>query len=320
VLHQTKKLYDFCKNHKPYAGLIEIDEMKRRAFAAELKSKPRDIPNWRKPGVYPEDDMIFVNHSFWHSVVNFCYLDPENPMEKFRIGNLTGAEAMCHCFIRKFGERLIAPDDIFGITDTKKALEEFFRGDAPMPLLEERRNGLYEAALTIEEGFRGSPYAILMFAKFRVAKIIKILLENFRNSFGKDYVYYKNDEQVYFSKRANLWPLVYQGRALNSTKLPKLADPENIGPVVDYQVPNGLRHLGVHRYTHWFAEKIDSKFPLEKHSLEEMAVRFATAETLLDLQQETGLTQVDLDFPLWWEGRTAFKNGMNHMLVRTTDY
>lgn len=332
MLNFVREMWDFCREQKPYIGLIEVDREKLRAFAAELTEKfdkgELKVPDWKRPGVYPETDHAFANHSFWHSVVNFCYLDPENPKQKFQIGQFTGADAMCHCFTRMFGENLIWPEDIGQIADSPAAMENFFQGDTPLPLLEERRKNLLEAAFILEAKFDGRPEEIMHEAGYRADKIIMTLLSEFPTSLGGDWVY-RYGRRLVFAKRAQLWPLVYQGRAFNSQGLHWLSGYEEIGPIVDYQVPNGLRHRGIHRYAKDLAEKIDNKVPLLKQGEEELAVRFATAETLLDLQEimmegvrcrTMPFTQVELDFPLWWEGRMAFKNGMNHMLVKTTDY
>lgn len=323
MLKFVSKLRDFCRDEKPYSGLIEIDHEKLTAFSQELSQRyvkgELKVPDWRRPGVYPEADHVFANHSFWHSVVNFCYLDPANPKQKFQVGQFSGAEAMCHCFTRKFDDNLISSDDVLEIAKSHESVEEFFRGDVSIPLIEERRGNLLEAALVVKKIFKGYPENILYECNFRTDLVVKCLLTDFPISFGLDWVGIDGKILV-FAKRAQLWPLVYQGRAMNSENLRWLLSYEKIGPIVDYQVPNGLRHRGIHRYAKELAEKIDNKVPLERQSREELAVRFATAETLLDLQDVTRLTQVELDFPLWWEGRVAYKNGLQHMLVKTTDY
>lgn len=323
MLAAVAQLRDFCRAQKPYAGLIEIDAEKAKALGAEIRGKAINVPDWRKPGVYPESDRVFANHSFWSSAVNFCYLDPENPKEKFKIGEFSGAEAMHHCFVREFGENLIMPEDIFRIAESEETMAKFFRGDVPIPMLDERRENLLEAALVLNEHFDVSPKNILLEVEYNAGRVARILRLLFPVAFGRDYVVV-NGRKIVFAKRANLFPLEYQGRALHSfassSCINKLSNVDDIGPVVDYQVPNGLRHRGIHHYSEELAGIIDSKTPVKRQSRYELAIRFATAETLLDLQEETSLTQVELDFPLWWEGRTAYKNGLQHMLCKTTDY
>lgn len=339
----VERIEDYAVEHMgDFKGFFAQDtheEMDERLsqYIDKLAKQDPIAPTWHEPdGIFPKNDQAFACHEFYRNAINYCYMDPRTG-EKFRIGKLTGSMAMGHCFYRKFGENFIHTDEILKLTDTPGALEAFFAGDAPMPLLEQRRVCLREAANVLSARFQGRPVNIFVEAGFRVIsedendrpRIVELLMSHFPLAFGQDKVVL-NGQTLVFAKRPYLWPLMYQGRAMESESLlTKLEDPERIGPVVDYQIPNALRHLGILKYSDELARKIDNKVPIEKGSQEELAIRISTTLILssiielLKMERDEHVrpwTMVELDYELWSMGRAAAKAGLQHHLTETTDY
>ncbi len=334
-----QSLCDFA--HDPSTGLkhIRINHDAIVALAKTFAGKEPSAPNWRQPAeIFPENDFVYANHEFYRNAINACYADPANPDAKFGIAakKLSGSMAMGHCFWRKFGERPVSPDDILELTDTPGVLEEFFRADVPIPLLEKRRQNLRQCAVVLEKYFDGDPLNILEQSRYRVlldpqegnAGIVDHLFEYFPDAFGQDYAVWK-DHVLTFAKRAQLWPCLYQGRALEpGSKLQPLADPENIGPILDYHVVNVLRYHGCLEYSPELAAKVDSRTPIARHSPEEIEMRAKAGAVIVKLvelinaMRPAGVRQwtgVEIDAALWLFGREAAKKHPYHLCL-TMDY
>ncbi len=301
--------------------------------------KEPQAPNWREPkAVMPEDDKAYACHEFYRSVVNFCYTDPTTPKEKFKVGPWTGSMAMAYCFQREFGNTMITPDDIYRICETKASMEKFFAGDNELPMLLERRGMLAEAATKVKNDYHGNPLNILIAGDYHCyghgdgrpyRGVVDILIEDFRLSFGADYHDFGGGRvaRVVFAKRAQLWPLLYQGRALDGRVLKPLRDAGELGIPADYQVPKTLWHLGILEYEDSLLAKIDRGEAIPAKSPEELGIRLATvaaASKLLEAinvfrpDSEQRWTMVELDYELWSAGRAA--KHLPHHLTETTDY
>ncbi len=336
----VNKVRAFAHDRKTGLNDVEIDHNSILRLAHEFAGKDPVAPTWHDPeGIFPVDDLAFVCHEFYRSAVNACYADPVTPNKKFSVesGKFSGSMALGRCFYRRFGESQIEPEDILRLTDVPGELEKFFAGDGdPIPLLEERRVHLREAARVIRDRFDGDPLNIMAEAGYRVVPksdgvsdgILELLFDCFPITFGRDRVLCLNADLI-FAKRAQLWPCLYQGRALErGSALTPLVDPEHIGPILDYHVINVLRYHGCLRYSERLANHVDSKRPIERHSPEEIEMRAKAAAVVVKLVEiinalrPTGskvYTGVEIDAALWLFGREAAKRHPYHLCL-TMDY
>lgn len=304
---------------------VFVDEKSLDHLARELSREIPQLPDWQISGVFPKNHRVFANHIFYECAVDFCFRSLEFPHEKFEVGNFTGSKAMGKCFYRHFGENPIKPGDILRITDSLEKTKEFFQGRNLPPLLEERRTNLREVAQVLEERFRGNPLIFLEEARYQVSDfwnrsnpgIIFLLERNFPTAFGQDRK---------FQKRANLLVMMYQSRALCSGgMLLPLRDPENISPVIDYNIPNTLRHYGIMRYSEDLAKRIDKLEIIPKDSEEEFEIRsaayYCAAELLRRIQNlninfsARNWNNIELDYWLY-----SWPSDFNPHLTPTTDY
>ena len=321
----------------PYCkGPVTINHEKLLDFAKTLAAREPKAPNWREPKeIMPQNDKAFACQEFYRSVVNFCYTHPAKPKEKFKIGPWTGSMAMAYCFQREFGNNPITADDIFRICETSAAMEKFFSGDMKLPLIWERRAMLGGAASIVDRHYNGDPLNILIAANYRCfgdgcgrkRGVVDILIEDFPIAFGGDCHDFGGANQLVFAKRAQLWPLLYQGRALDSDALRPLDDVEDLGIPADYQVPKTLRYLGILEYEQESAGMVDSNQAIRRLSPFELGMRMATVAAAVKILEAVNAlrpeilprwTMVELDYELWSAGRAA-KN-VPHHLTLTTDY
>lgn len=319
---------------------VDVNHEKLGDLAAQLAQKELKAPDWQIPGVLPQNHEAAVSHWLYSTGVNFASMNFEEPFEKFAVAAfennkpkiLTGSLARQYCFYRHFGEEPIKAREILLLTNSKRDIEEFFRGETRMPLLEHRRRHLREIAEVMLRYFADDAMKILEKADFRVfgrcnawdLGVVDILLKYFPTAYGGDW--YRPD--LVFNKRAQLFALLYHGRAVNSGGgLQPLVDSEHIGPIADHQVPNGLRHLGIVVYKPQLAARIDRRDLLARHSREEFEIRATTvysmAEILRKINEERDKigvklwTMVELDYYIW---RLGQESPHPHHLTITTDY
>lgn len=305
---------------------VKIDEDRLDETAREFSERKVEAPNWRIKGVMPENDMIFPNHLLFMCAVDFCFRNWNKPNDKYDVDGFFGSAAMGHCFQRRFGERPINPNEILQITDSWESMMKFFGGKNLPPLLPERRKNLREVAEVLKREFRGNVMHLLAAARFIVSVderngrlgIVSFLEECFPVTFGKD---------SKFKKRQQLFPLMYQGRAMDSEgRLPLFKDPDNIGPIIDYQIPNVLRHRGVLKYSKELAEEIDSHQIIPKDSDKELEIRSAAGCAMARLLEKLNSylpfgarpwTMIELDNAVFSERHQV---STPHHLTPTTDY
>ena len=315
---------DFAKRH------VTIVDEKIDELAKQLAEVKPNIPDWYIPGVSAKDLNARISHLIYATAINFSYKSCEPPFGKFQIGNYSGSTAMGHCFYRELGEEPATADRILDITSTLAKTEDFFRGDVPIPMLQERRYNLHETAYVMKQ-FGDNVSNLIAHGDWDVIKILHLLIQDFPMAFGRDVTSLENNGKTWFfrfHKRPLLFLLIYQGIATNSGgKLTLLKDPEVIGPVADYAVPNALRYKGVLQYSNGLRHKIDNLLEIPSHSQEDVEIRAgmvtAVCRLLIKINKNLvsrglkPITMMELDAFLWKLGR---KVDTQHHLTRTTDY
>jgi len=336
--YYTRKIYEFWEFLETQPPkFVNVNKEKLNKLALELAQKNLTAPDWQIPGALPQNNIAFVSHSFYACAIDFCFQQLQSPYNKFKTldGKFSGSVAMGSCFYRHFGESPIKANDILRFTEDKEGMKKFFENTnyEVLPLIEERRQKLHNAALVIHQYFNDDPYNILRKTEFRVNEIVEVL--SCCDSFS-DYIEYPKlmsclpmrTGTLCFNKRAQLWPLMYQGRALHSNnELPLLKDPDEIGPIADYQVPNALRWFGILEYSEELKNKIDNRIIIANRSDEELELRTATVYTVTELLNKINqwrtqknlkpYTMIELDYYLWTAGQ---KSPYPHHLCPTTNY
>ncbi|MBI2036906.1 MAG: hypothetical protein HYT14_00920 [Candidatus Liptonbacteria bacterium] len=320
----------------------KIEETAAAMAATEMK-----VPDWKLPGVFPEDNRAFVIHNFWLNTVNFAFSHFGGKYNKYQLPGspmFVGAFACAAAFLRgsgflygKDGGGHLSATQMLGITSSLKKTKRFFRGGNGIPMAGERRANLDEAARTLLEDYRGEPRNILEEADWHAYEhggkpgITDLLVRDFGPVFDdRETLALDSGEtrELLFMKRAQLLPLMIHGRALGSRgELPAIRDIEKLGPVADYSVPNALRHLGILEYSPALTQTVDRRVEILAHSKAEIEIRMSTVAAMAELLAETNvlrekagklpITMAELDYAVWSLGRKA---KYLHHLTRTTAY
>lgn len=289
-----------------------------------------EVPDWRFPGQHPENDWAFASQTIVSSVLNYMFLEKEKPGAGWEMNDpdkpgqvLVSSNALHTRVNQVFGEAEdISWRDISKLSD-RHVFEEFLPG---IPLAESRRRLLGHFAYGLFYNYDGSVRNLLestvdsngemrAFYGDDAGLVNQLLHPDFGEAF-EDYAAI-DDLRFPFLKRAQLAPLLIYGRARTSDVLPRVGDVEHIGPVVDYQLPRALRHMGVLTYMPELAHAVDTWQPIPAMSQQEIEIRAATAysadylltktnEIRADLGQ-SALNMAHIDFWLWTKGRALKK-------------
>lgn len=299
------------------------DVNRSKELAIYLSHQQLETPAWRTRHIDPRNERAFVSQLFCRCAVDFCFKHFNRPHDEYEVEGFKGSTAMSRCFYRRSGENPIKADEILEITDSIEETAKFFGGENLPPLLEERRINLREVALILKDNFSGDPWHVLEEARFKVGDffnpgLIALLTEKFPIAFGQD---------PKFNKRAQLFALMYYGRAKSSNgALKDLQEAEYIGPIIDYRIPNALRKLKILVYEKDLAERIDRQEIIAKDSIEEFEIRAAALREVVRIfnilnnnlpARKQHQTIAPLDYWLYQEGKTS---PYPHHLTPTTGY
>jgi len=305
----------------------------KRAFSrvvAELAGEVFELPDWRAP-VFPEaDDDTFIEFLGVANAINFCFTDFATG-KKFDVeypegsGNvMTGAFAMWASFKRAMEDGIdILDKDYLAKLTLKQARHIFRHVETPISMLGERvlnlRNvgqGLKKNDVSFAQIFR---LADFYFCSQSVDGIVRRLLEMFDAYWDVAPMGLGVPDDLRFQKRAQLFPMMYHGRAMASSgALQPLRDPENIGPVADYELPKALRDMGVLVYSGELAAMVDSGTVIDKNSQMEIEIRAQTVHAMWELLNEVNelrtedkqITMAELDYAIWRMGKKS--QSMHH--------
>lgn len=297
--------------------------------AANVAGEKMEIPSWRDPVFPRDDDETFVNFIGVGNSINFAFTDFDS-YESFSVeyGGIVwrGAFAMWACLLRAVerGIDILSGRYLEGIEETQ--CEEIFEGLSPIPMLEERCQILREVGEVLCAKYRGSFANLFEVSGYRVfgegMGIVDRLVADFP-SFCDESKHATTGKILRFHKRAQLLAMMYQGRALSATKLAKLANFDDLGPIADYAVPKALHTTGILTYSEALWEKIKNRKQIEKDSVEEQELRAQTVHAQVKLQQQLNKLRtskvniLQLDYRVWSMGKGG---GEPHHLTRTIAY
>lgn len=312
---------DFYRQH------VHIDPVALDAFGATLAAGELSAPDWRLP-VYPDDNNRFVTFATIANAINYAFGDLATG-DKYIVEldgiPWSGATAMMAALARaqREGLDIMNPYSLEGITVRDAA--HIFRpaaGSPPIPLLAQRAAMLNSVGATLASGV-DIPTLVDKVAGDAGA-LVEEIVGHFAAYADDRWLHPVTKEPLVYDKRARLMAVMYEGRARASGgHLPRLVNLEAVGPIVDYQLPRVLRAAGVISYSPALAAAVDSGQLIPAGSVEELALREATAVTVDALlgAVNSGLaepiTMVELDFALWSAGRKA---AGRHHLTATTAY
>lgn len=313
------------ENYRAWPG----EHVARHAPVIELLAKAwahddLSIPSWREP-VFPQDDNDdFVNFLGVGNAINFCFTDPKTGVQyrqEFRGCHWYGAMGMWASLMRAREAGMHILNWKFLSKDlTESHVEEIFASDRPLPLMKERFLQLYRVgALMKRRKFSDR----IRDSRYRVFGSDGVMSQIVSYDAYFDSGWYHGCA-LPFHKRANLFAMMYHGRALASNgALPPMKDAADLTPPADYDVPRALRHLGILTYSDELARKVDAGEKIPKDSNMENEIRLQTVFAMRDLCDELSrvrqepVTIAALDYKVWSAGRNV---STPHHRTATTAY
>jgi hypothetical protein len=308
---------------------VFINEERLNEVAASIKVGEMKIPNWREPVFPPADDDRFLNFIGVGNCINFAFTDFETHQSfsvHYKDSLWRGAFAMWACLLRALESGIEILNGAYLSELDPRLCEELFAGQSRIPMLEERCEVLRQVGTVLKSkygGFFSNLFEVAGYRAFNNGEgIVERLTADFP-SFCDESKFGPDDSVLKFHKRAQLLPMMYQGRALSTTKLTRLDDFEDLGPIADYAVPKALHTSGILIYSEALWNKVKQWQLIEKDSREEQELRAQTVHVQVKLQEQlnrresSDVNTLQVDFLVWSMGRGG---GEPHHLTRTIAY
>lgn len=318
---------------------VFVDEERLEEVAKEWAKGDFQVPSWDDP----ENPHDFLEFTGLENSINFCYRDPYNPQKgryffDWKGEKYEGSYGMAVA-LRTANERGIPifKDDGFINCEflqklTKKNVRDIFCKDFEIPLLLARLYILGEIGLRLQNQCGGRFKNIFdeeqwtAFGTEERQGIISRLVCTFPTFF--DAGFYNNCSPgriIYFHKRAQLFLMIYQGRALAYPDIyEQIKDYELLGPPADYELPKLFRYLGILEYIPWLDDKINNQGIVVRDSIEEQEIRLQTVNVMVKLLDRINelwddeINMLHLDYKVWSEGRSI--KTLPHHLTPTIAY
>ena len=307
---------------------VLIDEAKLNETVSSFRGQEMPVPSWRDP-VFPEDDSsVFADFLGIGNAINFAFKDFDTKKTfsvEWKGRTWAGAFGMWACLSRALerGTELLDASVLASLKTSD--VERIFMGDSQMPMLNERCAVLNEIGRLLGQHYGGKMSNLFEgcgYRAFGTNGIVNVLIKEFP-SFCDESLHSRSGTILQFHKRAQLLPMMYQGRALSSDKLSKLSDYQDLGPIADYAVPRALRNAGILRYSSALEAKVKAQQTIEKDSEEEQEIRAQTSHAQFEILQRlktsglSSITILNVDYKVWSLGRGGTEP---HHLTRTISY
>ncbi|HVE14905.1 MAG TPA: queuosine salvage family protein [Elusimicrobiota bacterium] len=309
------------------APQVRVRRDKIAEVAARIEDKDLRPSPWRFPVFIDEDSERTIDFFFLGNALNFKYWDSARPESVFAAeykgATYTGAFAMWACLKRALdaGVPILDADYLARLSD--EDVRKLFAGSAPMPMLPQRAAILREVGRVLKAKYHGSFHNLVKDARFRAFDGGGGIVERLARDFPSfDDAAQFRGRKVLFYKRAQLAVGMLYSR-LRGTGLFDVPDIDELTVFADYELPKGLRRLGILEYSPDLARKVDARAPIAAGSEDELAIRAATIQAgklLADELNRRGkkVNALNVDFFLWWSAQQDAS--APHHLTETTAY
>ncbi len=295
-------VFDSCvslMNHSRYIDISNTEEaIDKTAQLVVDNTKRFGLPPWNFPPYHPSTNTDTIPMFLFGNAFNFCYIDQEKSQEKGEIVKFTkrmngdtyvGSDALwssVRIAYSKYGSKLFHGDFLESMSDEQ--IEEMFSGTVPIPMLDERKEIVWELGRVLNEYYGGRFEKLVDASRNKEGMVILYgngsglvdrLVGHFP-SFIDEVVF--DGETVYFDKRAQLAPAMLAGRyaslpeAFPDRKDFQVADLDQITVFADYNLPRPLIKTGAIKVDKDVMEDLENsvEFPANSRRLAE--IRAAT--------------------------------------------
>jgi hypothetical protein len=307
---------------------VRLHQDRIRDVASWMAYEDLPWPDFRSPLDVQSSDADALDFIFLTSTINFAFTDFEKHV-MFKV-DYAGAErsdsdAMVACLKRAFDRGVPILDGSYLAKIRRAELEEIFRGNIVMPMLDERLAIFHEVGTVLKERYQGRFHQFVRTASPRLYDRGKGVLERLLAEFPsfRDESDYRG-HRVSFQKRAQLlfWNLHARFR---DGGFFRLEDPEKLTVFADYIVPVALRLFGITSYSGDLEAAVNARRILPAHGEEEVEIRAFTLWAMHLLTQainelrppERQVIEPVVDGRLWTHYHTTH---WPHHLTVTTAY
>lgn len=244
-----------------------IDSYVHNFVSTAVQHWSKAYPLGYQPQEDPNDEIDFL---FLIGLQAFCYWAKTGELKwtvTYKGMDLDGWWAMIACFQRAIENGLPVFEGEFLSRLTLEQTSELFKGNADIPLLDERRDLLNKVGETLVEKYNGRFYHYLETAPKDAFDLVVELAENFAGF--NDNAEYKG-RRIFFYKKAQLVVNDIANVLGNASQITNL---DELTGCADYKIPAMLRKLGVLKYSSQLAEKVDNRLEIEWGSEAEVEIR-----------------------------------------------
>lgn len=301
----------------------KIIEQARALAAEELP-----MPQFALPFGFGNDYATIAEFLMVAGLIDFAFTDFSTRVKfEAEYGGHTWSDAqgMFACLKRALDEGTPVLDGAWMAQATRAELQNIFRGNIEMPMLEERAEIFREAGQVLSAKYGGRFRNFLAAGPPRVYAQGRGLLERMVREFPRfrDVSRYDGHEVKFYKlAQLSLWTL---HSTLSASGAFRLEDPETLTAFADYVLPMALRVMGIFEYSPALAAAIDSGREILRDSEEEIELRAHTLYATALLAEEVNLLRPpqqrviipQIDAHLWMRFHASEHP---HHLTRTTMY
>ena len=303
------------------------------------KQRLADVADWMAYEEFPEptggmlfdfgnDPKVIMDFTMVLNTLNFAFTD-FNSGVKFEVDyqglRRSDSEAMVACMHKAYASGVPFFDGAFLAKVTRSQLEDIFRGNIEMPMLEERVSILNEVGAVLESKYQGSYSNFIKSCSPRLYDGGNGVLERLTSEFPRF-----NDVSDFHGRRVEIFKLAQLGIwSLHLTLAPRkawqLEDANMVTAFADYIVPVGLRVMKVFEYTPELESQINGLQEVKRDSDAEIELRANSIYAIALLTDEinkrrSGLKPLLMPQVDWRFWKTYHATHWPHHLTRTIMY
>ena len=303
------KVLETAKNVAQKGRLVRVDKKALVGFCAKLLADGIQVPPWDRSYHFFDGSHETVSYLLVLDSLNFCFWSVSGRVKweiEYGSKKLSGYYALAACLKQAVGSGVPITKAEYLARLSMDQLKQIFGGRGRLQLLERRLQIVNELGQVLLRDYDGQAYRLLEAAEGSAIRLVRLLAEKFPSFL--DVAEYLG-HRVCFYKRAQIFAADLYG-AFDGKSWGSFADMDKLTAFADYKLPQILRHVGILRYEHALAEKVDQKVLLEAGSPEEVEIRANTIWAVELIRQEldgTGeaLRAFEVDWILWNQSQDA---------------
>lgn len=236
-----------------------------------------------------------LNFAFWTS-------EGEPPFTVvFEGRSYTGYWSLCAALKRACEESIPVLEPTFWADSTEAEWSRIFRSDTTtsISLLERRVAVVKEAGRFLKERFNGSVSEMIRSCENSAQRIVEVVRTNLESY--RDECEYEG-KKVYFLKRAQILAAdLHFGVGGTEDGFCEFGDIGELTMFADYRVPQGLRYLGLLKYSEWLESELRARPHIESGSKIECEIRGMSILAVEKLKRFIGAPSISvvIDYALW---------------------